>query len=543
MTVAIPVDAGVVLPPAAPAGLRPAAPAARSSSPRSRCCGSRPRPARVEDFTDGHASSRCSPTRRRRRRRGRPGAAVPRQGLLRPRGRARQARRHRTAIVRVEQLVPAAGRGDRRGARRATRTPRWSGSRRSRRNQGAWPFMALNLPEHLAERAGRACGSSRAPASASPATGSRKMHALEQQTLRRAGLRPLSLARRHGHRSGTDGRAMYFTDRGIEELAARRGDEEVTLDWLAERLRDVRRPQPGVRDAGRAAGHLAGPPRRRRGLTPVTDDQTEPTSPTEFDPAPSSPSPTAPRRRAGLRRRLLRRRVRRPQGPGLGRPGRRPQPAARTSTSRRTTWASAATPPPTCWTAGATECPPRWRAAPRTGWCSASARRRRARACRPARSRLNLANILDDAAALRHRDLRRRRRRRRSTPTFNDRLEVARRGPGRRLRAPQRAVRRLLRAAARPRAVARRTWRAGDGVHPGQAGYGLIAWLVLHSGWDRLAAPVVLTDLPTPGPPAPSLPGPAHLRHLRRAGRPGAGAPYTLASSATRYIVISPDAI
>ena len=29
---------------------------------------------------------------------------------------------------------------------------------------------------------------------------------------------------------------MYFTDRGIEELGERRGDEEVTLAWLAERL-------------------------------------------------------------------------------------------------------------------------------------------------------------------------------------------------------------------------------------------------------------------------------------------------------------------
>ena len=29
---------------------------------------------------------------------------------------------------------------------------------------------------------------------------------------------------------------MYFTDRGIEELAQRRGDEEVSLAWLAERL-------------------------------------------------------------------------------------------------------------------------------------------------------------------------------------------------------------------------------------------------------------------------------------------------------------------
>ena len=31
---------------------------------------------------------------------------------------------------------------------------------------------------------------------------------------------------------------MYFTDRGIEELAQRRGDDEVTLAWLADRLRD-----------------------------------------------------------------------------------------------------------------------------------------------------------------------------------------------------------------------------------------------------------------------------------------------------------------
>ena len=30
---------------------------------------------------------------------------------------------------------------------------------------------------------------------------------------------------------------MYFTDRGIEELEKRRGDEEVTLAWLADQLR------------------------------------------------------------------------------------------------------------------------------------------------------------------------------------------------------------------------------------------------------------------------------------------------------------------
>jgi uncharacterized protein DUF6104 len=31
---------------------------------------------------------------------------------------------------------------------------------------------------------------------------------------------------------------MYFTDRGIEELQQRRGDEEVTLDWLGDRLQE-----------------------------------------------------------------------------------------------------------------------------------------------------------------------------------------------------------------------------------------------------------------------------------------------------------------
>jgi Family of unknown function (DUF6104) len=29
---------------------------------------------------------------------------------------------------------------------------------------------------------------------------------------------------------------MYFTDRGIEELEQRRGEETVTLSWLAQRL-------------------------------------------------------------------------------------------------------------------------------------------------------------------------------------------------------------------------------------------------------------------------------------------------------------------
>ena len=53
---------------------------------------------------------------------------------------------------------------------------------------------------------------------------------------------------------------MYFTDRGIEELVERRGDETVTLEWVGDRLRDFVDAQPGVRDPDRALRHLAGPP-------------------------------------------------------------------------------------------------------------------------------------------------------------------------------------------------------------------------------------------------------------------------------------------
>ena len=31
---------------------------------------------------------------------------------------------------------------------------------------------------------------------------------------------------------------MYFTDRGIEELEQRRGGDEVTLAWVADRLQE-----------------------------------------------------------------------------------------------------------------------------------------------------------------------------------------------------------------------------------------------------------------------------------------------------------------
>jgi Family of unknown function (DUF6104) len=42
---------------------------------------------------------------------------------------------------------------------------------------------------------------------------------------------------------------MYYTDRGIEELEARRGDESVSLAWLAEQLRDFVNLNPNFETA------------------------------------------------------------------------------------------------------------------------------------------------------------------------------------------------------------------------------------------------------------------------------------------------------
>jgi len=97
-----------------------------------------------------------------------------------------------------------------------------------------------------------------------------------------------------------------------------------------------------------------------------------------------------------------------------------------------------------------------------------------------ARSRLNLANVLDDAA--------------------NRRVEAFVVGPPPRAGVDEAALGELSRAFAdvcRRRRVpyaetfeplrAHEQWladlAAGDGRHPGQAGYGLLAWLVLHNGW------------------------------------------------------------
>jgi hypothetical protein len=51
---------------------------------------------------------------------------------------------------------------------------------------------------------------------------------------------------------------MYFTDRGLEELQDRRGDEEVTLSWLAAKMRDFVDANPEFENAiERLATYLA----------------------------------------------------------------------------------------------------------------------------------------------------------------------------------------------------------------------------------------------------------------------------------------------
>jgi hypothetical protein len=42
---------------------------------------------------------------------------------------------------------------------------------------------------------------------------------------------------------------MYFTDRGIEELAERRGEETVSFDWLSDALRTFVDLHPEFADA------------------------------------------------------------------------------------------------------------------------------------------------------------------------------------------------------------------------------------------------------------------------------------------------------
>jgi multifunctional 2-oxoglutarate metabolism enzyme len=84
-----------------------------------------------------------------------------------------------TAIVRVEQLAPLPA-GDILEVVGQFPDADLVWVQEEPANQGTWPFIALNLPQELG---GRGLRPVTRPASASTATGSSKMHALEQQTL------------------------------------------------------------------------------------------------------------------------------------------------------------------------------------------------------------------------------------------------------------------------------------------------------------------------------------------------------------------------
>jgi 2-oxoglutarate dehydrogenase E1 component len=85
-----------------------------------------------------------------------------------------------TAIVRVEQLAPLPVEQILAELGRFSDEARVTWAQQEPANQGAWPFMALNLTEHLGDR--KLHRASR-PASASPATGSGKRHERELEKL------------------------------------------------------------------------------------------------------------------------------------------------------------------------------------------------------------------------------------------------------------------------------------------------------------------------------------------------------------------------
>jgi 2-oxoglutarate dehydrogenase E1 component len=87
------------------------------------------------------------------------------------------------AVLAVEQLYPAPAQELAKLLRQYPKaTVRWV--QNEPKNQGAWPYMALNLSEQLSRHGeSRSIGIISRPAAASPATGSAKVHAAEQEDL------------------------------------------------------------------------------------------------------------------------------------------------------------------------------------------------------------------------------------------------------------------------------------------------------------------------------------------------------------------------
>ena len=260
MTVADALDAGVVLPPAAPAGATPSRAGRWSCSPRSRCCGSRPRP-RPRRTSPPATSGRCMPDDD-----GRPGRRArvllcagkvyyDLRGRARRRG-ASPTRRSSGSSSSTRCRLPDARRGARRRTRGAEVRLGAGGAGQPGRLavHGARPARAsIGRPLRPASRAARR---RRRPSGRTTGT------SVEQRDARRRDAFALTGAARVLHRP---------RHRGARGPPRRGGGHPRLAGRAAAR---VRRPQPRVRGPRRAAGHLAGPARRRRPrrrLTAPTD--------------------------------------------------------------------------------------------------------------------------------------------------------------------------------------------------------------------------------------------------------------------------------
>ena len=246
-SVADAVDPGELLPPAAPAGaVRPVQAARRLHAEVDAA-------AAGGDFGAGRLHHRHvpagdgRPAQPGRRPASAASCSAPARSSTTWTRRARRPGASDVAILRIEQLYPLPADELREALSAYDGADDIVWVQEEPANQGAWPYIALNVPETL--EGDRKLRRVSRPASASPAAGSHTTHEAEQQE-----------AARRDVFSEAD---VYFTDRGIEELEQRRGEETVSLGWLAAQLQTFVDLNPEFETRDRAPRDLARPPRRR----------------------------------------------------------------------------------------------------------------------------------------------------------------------------------------------------------------------------------------------------------------------------------------
>ena len=179
-----PVDARVVLPPAAPPGLRPpAAPADRLHSEGDAAAARRDQPGR--GVPDGQVRAGAGRRPRPRHERRQAGAAARRQDPLGSEGRAREEPEPRDRPRAPRAVLPGADRASSTRCIDSYPNAELFWVQDEPENQGAWPFIALEVVKHLH---GRTIKRVSRAAAASTATGSPKVHALEQAAIMKKAL-------------------------------------------------------------------------------------------------------------------------------------------------------------------------------------------------------------------------------------------------------------------------------------------------------------------------------------------------------------------